>query len=439
MTRNRSRIIPSPALITLGRETVQCKSNADSNWVLTSDKVITVNPSVGLVRKVLKAEFTTDELHPGPPYNSGGPFDRKLVEDPGLEVVEFGHYVWPGYPPELESIYANIWPKYIYTYDGGFICSIGPDVNIDGITKDSSLWDTYAPDVAPYGASGWAKYQPIKPVVDLGQFVYELDELPRMLQTTAKGFRDVWRSLGGNRVTFTPKKVADQFLNHTFGWAPFVNDLSKLFDYQQRAARQYSWMSSANGKWRKRGGKVSSYDSGTSTTISSSVVLYAPGLSTAWDSYGWSRDWTRTSIRTQREIWFEGSFRFYIPNLEPYNKWSKDYISRLGLGMSPSLIYELTPWSWLIDWFTNLGDVIKNAEVYSQVAARYAYVMGSTQRVKTVETMKPFGGHDLTHTWNFPISRKQRVGASPFGFGLTWDGFSTSQLAILSALGITRL
>jgi hypothetical protein len=34
---------------------------------------------------------------------------------------------------------------------------------------------------------------------------------------------------------------------------------------------------------------------------------------------------------------------------------------------------------------------------------------------------------------------KQRVGANPFGFGLTWDGLSPLQKAIAAAVGITRL
>jgi len=33
---------------------------------------------------------------------------------------------------------------------------------------------------------------------------------------------------------------------------------------------------------------------------------------------------------------------------------------------------------------------------------------------------------------------KERVTASPFGFGLTWDGFTPYQMAILAALGVTR-
>jgi hypothetical protein len=34
---------------------------------------------------------------------------------------------------------------------------------------------------------------------------------------------------------------------------------------------------------------------------------------------------------------------------------------------------------------------------------------------------------------------KQRLPATPFGFGLTFDGLSTKQKAILTALGITRV
>jgi len=33
---------------------------------------------------------------------------------------------------------------------------------------------------------------------------------------------------------------------------------------------------------------------------------------------------------------------------------------------------------------------------------------------------------------------KKRIKANPFGFGISWDGLSTTQQAIAAALGITR-
>jgi hypothetical protein len=39
---------------------------------------------------------------------------------------------------------------------------------------------------------------------------------------------------------------------------------------------------------------------------------------------------------------------------------------------------------------------------------------------------------------SFQTTSKMRLRASPYGFGLTFDGFSPRQLAILAALGITQ-
>jgi hypothetical protein len=50
-----------------------------------------------------------------------------------------------------------------------------------------------------------------------------------------------------------------------------------------------------------------------------------------------------------------------------------------------------------------------------------------------------YGRPDLTvPPLRLVTETKKRVPASPFGFGITWDGLSPLQVSILGALGITR-
>lgn len=110
-----------------------------------------------------------------------------------------------------------------------------------------------------------------------------------------------------------------------------------------------------------------------------------------------------------------------------------------GLNFSPSVVYELTPWSWLIDWFSNAGDCISNMTDYNDLTAKYAYVMGSRESRFRIESEMYYHKTTLRDTFVHSLSRKQRVEANPFGFGLTWDALSARQLSILGALGIGRL
>lgn len=111
-----------------------------------------------------------------------------------------------------------------------------------------------------------------------------------------------------------------------------------------------------------------------------------------------------------------------------------------GVAPTPDVLWNLAPWSWAVDWFANIGDVIENASnalLYSQVL-RYGYVMETTTVTDTYTLESPnFKGGSRFITSLETITKK-RVKASPYGFGLTWDGFNTYQLSILAALGISR-
>jgi hypothetical protein len=103
----------------------------------------------------------------------------------------------------------------------------------------------------------------------------------------------------------------------------------------------------------------------------------------------------------------------------------------------------LTPWSWLSDWVTNIGDVMASMSsiMFDNLCAKYAYVMGTTSQRVDYEGRNnyklPTG--PMTETWYAEYIRKSRVAASPFGFGLTNSDFTARQWSILAALGLSRL
>jgi len=109
--------------------------------------------------------------------------------------------------------------------------------------------------------------------------------------------------------------------------------------------------------------------------------------------------------------------------------------------ITPSLAWELLPWSWMVDWFGNVGDLMANisAASYDNLVAKYAYIM-RTRRISynTIQDQPLTIGKSLRLNGTFFVETKERAAASPYGFGLDWNGFSTSQLAILAALGISR-
>lgn len=130
-----------------------------------------------------------------------------------------------------------------------------------------------------------------------------------------------------------------------------------------------------------------------------------------------------------------------------------------GISLTPNTLWELAPWSWAIDWFTNTGDVINNITNFASagLVMRYGYMMcetiyrtyvtwddietrvgdydPQTDTLKSVGSRKQGGGGRL----GYETVEKSRVPANPFGFGIGWEDLSPTQLAIAAAVGITRL
>jgi hypothetical protein len=113
-----------------------------------------------------------------------------------------------------------------------------------------------------------------------------------------------------------------------------------------------------------------------------------------------------------------------------------------GLTLDPEVLWNLAPWSWFADWFVNAGDVVSNISdlSFDGLVMRFGYMMEHSIVADEVRLggSSFSGGTSLDTTIWLVTETKQRIRASPYGFGLTWESFSPRQLAILAALGVTR-
>lgn len=111
--------------------------------------------------------------------------------------------------------------------------------------------------------------------------------------------------------------------------------------------------------------------------------------------------------------------------------------------MTPETLWNITPWTWLADWFANSGDVISNISAVGadNLVMRYGYLMQeATRKYLTVHSGFTALETDVPSTFSGAAvyTAKSRIGASPYGFGLTMGDFTPRQVAILAAIGITR-
>jgi hypothetical protein len=461
--------------------TVLGKSKQIVNGVL--DASLGGNTTLGSDLKAsLHVVRTWDQLHPGPPYRGGGPFRSIVYHLPESRKVGYGRFTNQGRSAATPNTYG--------VYTGSFV--------------DNGVWlgDSYEtikakgfsnfPSLSAYHSQAWDKCKPVIPKASLGQFLYELRDLPGMLETSANAFHREWKVLGeadrfnplardvfergqfGRRrdalqvaiPVMRPNEAADHFLNHNFGWVPFLGDLGKIFDAFNHSVEYIAAIARDNGQWVKRRRVLDE-----SEVISAEALVGVDSAtipsSEMRDSLGFpmcnlmtlggvtQRGFCHQTTITKKRVWAAGQFKYYrpefdVPLMSDFEHGSAliddmNTVRRLmtlyGLNVSPSLIYKLTPWTWMVDWFTGLGDHIQRLDDFVQdgIVSRGLYVMESEEKVTTKTCMLNFYSGPVTLQFQRVLSTKQReLADSPYGFNVPWKDLSLRQWAILGAIGISR-
>jgi hypothetical protein len=269
-------------------------------------------------------------------------------------------------------------------------------------------------------------------VFDAAQFFGELREgLPGIVPSLLKGKISFFKDLGSD------------YLNVEFGWKPFISDLQNaakaLLEAQQSISQPYGPVH----RYREVELPLSSSTEGrvlSSIGFGGNIPWIASmkDVQRVYPSYGMAEGYEtfRRTVTTtvERRSWFESNF-FLLPKIG-YDPTS--YISRLdslvNAKLTPAVLWELAPWSWLVDWGLRIGDALETAERLAddRVHAQYAYGMQHT-KVRQLHDVESIMSAASLH------ERKERVRANPYGFKVGgFAGLNTWQQSILLALGLTK-
>lgn len=327
-------------------------------------------------------------------------------------------------------------------------------------------------DASAYYATGYARARPGNPVANAGQFFAELRDLPkpigygflrryqRLVRKSGGILASIPRVLMGELQGF--RSLGSEYLNLVFGWEPFVRDLRQMYHLWHDIDKRMAQLIRENGKSIRRKAQVAREsdisDSKTTYAYAFGGVPYAPPN---WTSSAGSIQTITT--RWSNKVWFSGSFRYYIPDVGS-SLWNKRArLALFGALPTPELLWEVMPWSWLIDWFVNVGDIISNASpnAVDNLTTDYSFIMRQYRWEKTYHVTTwhsardDFGGippskgstaigswwkaYNGTHVSSESWEIKTRCGGgNPFGLNIQLPDLSARQLAILAALGISR-
>ena len=277
-----------------------------------------------------------------------------------------------------------------------------------------------------------ADSHPGEPVVSIPNFVYEMKDIPGMLKhaygrakslhnaASSKDFKSVKEYLS------SPKSAAEDWLNYHFGWMPLVSDLKDIAKVSKETQKKLVFLEGNSKGYISR-----RRDLGTRLGRSSTP-------SSTYDS-GFILINGRAERYSTEENWVVSHWRVNLPSLQAIKSNQLAlYGNALGFGDMASNIWNAMPWTWLTDWFVDVGSVI---DIYSNkfgVSFANAMTMRHTLQ-RTVVSAKPGKGMPYCPDQIQYEEWKTRSPYSPaFNLAGSMHLLGPSQLATLAALSVTR-
>lgn len=293
-------------------------------------------------------------------------------------------------------------------------------------------------DLDAFGATAISACAPANPATEVGTGVSEL-------------YREGLPFLPGTRTwkkrTSLAKSAGNEYLNQEFGWIPLVSEVK---DFASVARRHRDVL---NQYHRNAGSLVHRrFNFPVENSESSEIIGEGRALGPLWTDGALTpkmpSELPKVLITSGTKVkrWFSGAFTFSVPSQSDSWRRALGYGSDadilFGASLNPSLLWNLTPWSWAVDWFSNTGDIINNISNYIRAGQvmQYGYVM-EERTSYTAITMSGSGypGIPTPSPVEYYSTSKARRPANPYGFGLSTEDLSPTQIAIIAALGITLL
>lgn len=276
-------------------------------------------------------------------------------------------------------------PRYRYTFENNRqMFSVGPGQDypdFDEFVRD--IQESVGPTAAVYRSDYYnsvrdaefnvllshmqkhalGMYKSINPVhrnYSLFRNVVELRDLPRSILTmrdTIRSFSELEKLLNKDLLSIlraseelSPKllkSLSGEYLSYNFGWKQLVSDVYDLLVKPQKIQNQIDFLI-------RRAGKPTTYRTKRDFLVSRSG---APDFSYHIMGENVERIDTRVDNKIQLSMVVNTTFPF--PSINQVSFRKDLYDKKLGVYPTFTDLYNLTPWTWLVDWFTGLGNYVE--------------------------------------------------------------------------------
>jgi hypothetical protein len=211
-----------------------------------------------------------------------------------------------------------------------------------------------------YATKLLARTNPTRPEYSVPVAIKELVDVTSLFALAAKSFTQF---------------VGGAYLNYRFGWLSFTNDVRKLATIVEAVNSRVKELNSLTmrGGLRRRA-DLDAYGAGYTSSYNNYRIIQSTYGVTLYGEYTYSTRW---------KIW--GSCRWYPQNYreiptDPADVWLAAVRQVFDLEKVDSeTAYNLIPWSWLLDYFSNLGEFLAAQEGRNLVVPRDICIMWSVE------------------------------------------------------------
>lgn len=264
-----------------------------------------------------------------------------------------------------------------------------------------------------------AAFNPSKPSMDLPVFLFELREFPRML-----------KELGDVLYKAKASHASGAYLSYSFGWGPLISDLLKLLDFQKEVSKRVEYLKRLS---KDRGSKLSRVVSNRDHAILSSAFDSSFALGDGKTQLATGSITTKAKQKAWASARVELTVKF--PDDDALKRAAAN--AAYGWNLSAASLWEALPWSWLIDYFANIGSFLDANRGYIPFRITDMCLMVKDEWIQTAEIQTAPG---ITYTGSIRkhVSKQRRVIGIPTP-RITFERFLTPHMvAILLSLVTTK-
>lgn len=302
-------------------------------------------------------------------------------------------------------------------------------VRVNGTKVNGSLTRVYTDFPFTIGGAAWcsltpsslvswselktqalANANPNVPIVDIPLFLFELKDLPSMIRQAGK----LLARKG------TARDAPGYYLGYQFGWAPLVRDLWNLTGIGKAIDERLKYIDrlGSGGSHIQRRLRVN-----TATPVVS--THYGDGY------YGTAELTSNSKTTAWYSMWCAADQTY-----RPDNPRWEAIRSTLGLRLSYSTLWNMLPWSWMVDWFTTIGQHLNATRTGIPFRPTKLCIMQKTEFTHVLK-MQP-SVESISMVCESPpegIAKRRKVYANPTSIPkFRLPMLSATQLGVLGAL-----